>query len=83
MQIGTLHLAMTNTHLATNDLRTIRHGRGLSIELVALLAGVDKSTISRAERGLQELGPETVARIARALKVSPSRIMGGGRATNL
>ncbi len=57
-------------------LRTVRKQRGLTIEHVAVLANVDKSTISRAERGLQTLRPETVVKISRALKVSPSRIVG-------
>lgn len=56
-------------------LRRIRKQRGLTIEHIAVLADVDKSTISRAERGLQALRPETVVRISKALKVSPSRIV--------
>jgi transcriptional regulator with XRE-family HTH domain len=59
----------------TTGLRTVREERGLTIEHVAVLANVDKSTISRAERGLQTLRPATVVRISRALKVSPSRIV--------
>jgi DNA-binding LacI/PurR family transcriptional regulator len=47
----------------------------LTIEHVAILADVHKSTISRAERGLQTLRPETVVKISKALKVSPSRIV--------
>ena len=57
------------------SLAKIRLQRGLTIEHVAVLADVDKSTISRAERGLQTLRPETVVRISKALKVSPSRIV--------
>jgi transcriptional regulator with XRE-family HTH domain len=56
-------------------LRTIRKKRGLTLEQAAMLAGVDKATISRAERGLQTLSPVSVVRISRALKVSPSRIV--------
>jgi transcriptional regulator with XRE-family HTH domain len=56
-------------------LARIRKQRGLSIEHVALLADVHKSTISRAERGLQTLKPETVVKLSKALKVSPSRIV--------
>ncbi len=57
-------------------LREIRQSRGLSVEHLAILAGVHKSTISRAERGLQHLRPETIVRISRALKVSPHRLVG-------
>ncbi len=56
-------------------LRKIRSQRGLTIEQVAMLAGVDQSTISRAERGLQRLRPESVVKISRALKVPPRRIV--------
>jgi transcriptional regulator with XRE-family HTH domain len=56
------------------SLRQIRKARGLSIEHVALIAGVHKSTVSRAERGLQMLQPRTVVRLSKALGVSPSRI---------
>jgi len=58
------------------SLASIRRQRGLTIEHVAVLAGVHKSTISRAERGLQKLRPETVVKLSKALKVSPSRIIG-------
>jgi transcriptional regulator with XRE-family HTH domain len=57
------------------ELRQLRRSRGLTVEQMAVLAGVDKSTISRAERGLQTLRPESVVRISKALKVSPSRIV--------
>ncbi len=56
-------------------LRKIRSQRGLTIEQVAMLAGVDQSTISRAERGLQRLRPESVVKISRALKVPPRKIV--------
>ena len=56
-------------------LARVRKQRGLSIEHVAVLADVHKSTISRAERGLQTLKPETVVKLSKALKVSPSRIV--------
>ena len=57
------------------SLAKIRKRQMLTIEHVAILADVHKSTISRAERGLQTLRPETVVKISKALKVSPSRIV--------
>lgn len=57
------------------SLARIRKQRGLTIEHLAMLASVHKSTISRAERGLQTLRPETVVKISRALKVSPRRVV--------
>ena len=56
-------------------LKELRRERGLTIEQLAMLARVDKSTISRAERGLLNLGPATIVRISRALKVSLRRIV--------
>ena len=68
-----------NTDVTTQEgemeLRELRKRRGLTIEQVAMLAGVDKSTISRAERGLQRLKPESVVKISRALKVRPRRVI--------
>jgi transcriptional regulator with XRE-family HTH domain len=57
------------------SLASIRRQRGLTIEHIAVLAGVNKSTISRAERGLQTLRPETVVKLSKALKVSPRRLL--------
>ncbi len=56
-------------------LRDARKQRNLTLEQVAVLAGVDKSTVSRAERGLQKLRPDSIVRISRALKVPPRRIV--------
>jgi transcriptional regulator with XRE-family HTH domain len=56
------------------ELRQIRKDRGLTLEHVAVIAGVNKATISRAERGLQRLSPGSVVKISRALKVSAERL---------
>ena len=58
----------------TTELRALRRERGLTVEHLAFLAGVSKSTISKAERGLHQLRPETVVILSRALKVSPQRL---------
>ena len=58
---------------ATTSLRAVRVQRGFTVEALAVLADVHKSTVSRVERGLVEPGPETVVAIARALGVSASR----------
>ena len=57
-------------------LRELRRQRGLTVEQMAVLAGVDKSTISRAERGLQRLRPESIVKISKALRVPPRRVLG-------
>jgi transcriptional regulator with XRE-family HTH domain len=65
-----------------DDLRQLRRDRGLSLEAVGFLAGADKATISRIERGLQKPKPELVVQLARALGVSAQRmdrLMKGGK----
>jgi transcriptional regulator with XRE-family HTH domain len=57
-----------------SDLRKIRKDRGLTIEAVAYLAGVDAATVSRIENGIVQPRSETVVTIAKALGVSVSRI---------
>ena len=56
------------------ELRKIREKRGLTLEMVGYLAGVDAATISRIENGVVEPRPETVVAIARALGVSIERL---------
>ncbi len=58
-------------------LKELRLERGLTTEHVAVICGVDKSTISRAERGIYKLSPWSVVKISKALKVSPSKITEG------
>lgn len=53
-----------------NGLQEIRRKRGLTLEAVAYLAGVDSATISRIENGVVVPRPETVVKIARGLGVS-------------
>ncbi len=60
-----------------SELREIRKARGLTLEAVAYLAGVDIATISRIENGVVIPRPATVVAIARALGVSVNRIAGG------
>ena len=55
-------------------LREIRKSRGLTLEAVAYLAGVDTATISRIENQLVTPRPETVVKIARGLGVSIDRL---------
>ena len=55
-------------------LREIRRERGLSLEAVGYLAGVDQSTVSRIERGLVAPQPQTVVRLATALGISVKRL---------
>ena len=55
-------------------LKELRKERGLTLEAVSVLAGVDIGTISRIERGLSEPRPETVVKLARGLGVRALRM---------
>jgi transcriptional regulator with XRE-family HTH domain len=56
------------------DLRELRLSRGLSLEALGYMAGVDQGTISRIERGLAEPRRDTVVRLARALRIGAKRM---------
>jgi transcriptional regulator with XRE-family HTH domain len=55
-------------------IRALRVSKGRSLEAVALVAEVDPATISRVERSLVEPQRDTIARIAKGLRVSPKRL---------
>ncbi len=48
--------------------------RDLRYDAVALIAGVDKATISRIANGKARARPETVVRLAKALGISARRM---------
>lgn len=56
------------------SLRQLRKSRGLALDALAMLGGVDASTISRIENGHQRARPETVVRLAIALGISARRM---------
>ena len=56
------------------NLREFRKERGLSLEAVSLLSGLDIATLSRVERGQQHPRPETVVRLAKGLRVAARRM---------
>lgn len=55
-------------------LRELRRNRGLSLEAVGYLAGVDQATVSRIERGKVQAKPETTVKLATALGISVKRL---------
>jgi transcriptional regulator with XRE-family HTH domain len=57
-----------------DDLRELRRRRGLTLEAMGLLAGVDAATISRLERGTTKARLETTIKLARALGISAKRM---------
>ena len=62
--------------LSVAPLRKLRQNRGLTVDQIAVLAGVNKATISRYERGLHELNPLAIVKLSKALKVPVKKIMG-------
>lgn len=59
------------------NLRTARAALGLTQEKIADAAGMQTSYYSRLERAAVEPGIRTLARVARALKVTPAQLMEG------
>jgi transcriptional regulator with XRE-family HTH domain len=55
-------------------LRWLRLQRGLTLEQVEVLTGVNIATLSRIERGLQEPRPQTVVALAKGLRISARRM---------
>jgi transcriptional regulator with XRE-family HTH domain len=55
-------------------LRELRKERGLTLEAVGFLGGLDQATVSRIERGEVQPTPETIVRLARALGISIARL---------
>ncbi len=58
-------------------LKAVRRERDLTCEQIGLLADADKSTVSRYERGLSTMRPESIVRLSKALKVSVARLTTG------
>jgi transcriptional regulator with XRE-family HTH domain len=65
--------------VALPRLKHLRQRRLLTIEQLAAQAGVAKNTISRLERGAENVHPETIRKLARALDVGPTELMGPER----
>jgi|tagenome__1003787_1003787.scaffolds.fasta_scaffold13162799_1 HTH-type transcriptional regulator, competence development regulator len=59
----------------TETLRTLREERVLTVSELARQAGVSKNTISKAENG-GSVYPSTVRKLAQALGVDPSDLVG-------
>ncbi len=57
------------------SLQQVRKERGLTLEALGYLAGLDIATISRVERGIVEPRRDTVVRLARALGMSVGRLV--------
>lgn len=63
--------------MATDKLRQRRKELGLTLEEVAQMVGVGKSTVRKWESGeIYEMGRTNIANLAKALRVSPLFILG-------
>jgi transcriptional regulator with XRE-family HTH domain len=59
---------------ATN-LRQIRHAKGISPEDLAHEAGINRSYMSKLEKGASYPGLEIIARLATVLEVEPAELI--------
>ena len=66
----------TESEVEPMGMRDVRLSGGLSQESIGFLGGVDKSSISRHERGALTLDPKIIVMIARALRVRPTHLGG-------
>jgi transcriptional regulator with XRE-family HTH domain len=62
-----------------SSLRTIRQQRSLTLDELGLRARIERSKLSRAERGYALLHRDELGRIARVLKVRVAEIGSRGR----
>ena len=57
------------------NLRRLRHAKGLSQENLAYEAGVNRSYMSRLEKGASYPGLEIMGKLAAALEVEPAELL--------
>lgn len=57
------------------NLRRIRHAKGFSQEALAHEAGVNRSYMSRLEKGSTFVGLEIIGKLAEVLEVDPSSFL--------
>lgn len=55
-------------------IRKIRKEKGATLEEIALMAGTDPANLSRVERNLQQLTPDMLVNVAKALEVPVSSL---------
>jgi transcriptional regulator with XRE-family HTH domain len=65
--------------VVAETVRRARKAAGLSQEDLALEAGLDRTYISQVERGKRNVTIVVLARIAKALKTTPDRLLVPGR----
>jgi len=62
-------------HIFAANLRRLRHARGLSQESLAYEADVNRTYISKLEKGVSYVGLEIIGKIAAVLKIEPSELL--------
>lgn len=55
-------------------IRKIRKEKGATLEEIALVAGTDPANLSRVERNMQQLTPEMLENVAKALEIPVSSL---------
>jgi transcriptional regulator with XRE-family HTH domain len=64
-----------DTHTIGRRIRRIRTARDKSLQVIARLAGMNKSTLHRIERGQRELTLSEIVALASALEIAPSTLI--------
>jgi transcriptional regulator with XRE-family HTH domain len=78
--MGAIDSTSLRAVLARN-VRTFRHALGLSQEELAELAGLHRTYIGSIERGERNVSVDNIERLAKALDVTPQRLLLDGDRT--
>lgn len=57
------------------NLRRVRHAKGVSQEALAYEAGVNRTYLSKLERGATYAGLEIIGKLAEVLEVEPAELL--------
>jgi transcriptional regulator with XRE-family HTH domain len=67
---------MVSKHMASPKLRRLRRERDLSLDMVSLKTGIERSALSRKERQLAPVSEAELVQLAAFFGVSPNRLRG-------
>lgn len=62
-------------HVFATNLRRLRHAKGLSQEVLAYEAGVNRTYLSKLEKGASHVGLEIIGKLADVLEVEPAELL--------